>query len=453
MINKNTILLIEDERKIRDVLSRILEIEGYNVLSSENGMTGLDLISRNEIKVVISDVKLPDINGIDLLLKIKKISDSIEVIILTAYSNITDAVKAIKYGAFDYLRKGEDDDKITFVIARAFEKIKLQNQIKDLEEKIVESSGFDQISGNSGKIIEAIELSKKVAATDTTVLLFGETGTGKELFAQAIHYSGKRKNKPFITVNCAAIPRELQESEFFGHKKGSFTGANYDKKGMLEEADGGTLFLDEIGEMDIDLQAKLLRAIETGTFSRVGDTDNITVDIRIIAATNRNLNEEVAKGNFRKDLLYRLNMFTIEIPPLKERKDDIEILLRNLTERMNNKLNKNIKSFDVRFMNILQNYSWPGNIRELKNVIERAIILSNDEILTANLLPQEILNQNNYTEDKPELNSEDDSIETIEKKHILKILARTNNNKIEAAKTLKIGLTTLYRKLKEYGIE
>jgi two-component system, NtrC family, response regulator len=453
-MNRNTILIVEDERKIREVLSRILEIEGYDVLVAEKGLQGMELLNKNEIKLVITDVKLPDINGIILLEEIKKLNKSIEVIILTAYGNITDAVKAIKIGAFDYLRKGDDDDKITFIVARAFEKINFQKQIEYLEDRIEKKNSFDKIIGNSSKIIHSIELAKKVALTNTTVLLLGETGTGKELFAEAIHNSSKRRSKPFIAINCAAIPRDLQESEFFGHKKGSFTGASYDKKGVLEDADTGTLLLDEIGEMDIDLQAKLLRAIETGSFTRIGDNNSMTVDIRIIAATNRNLFEDVSAGKFRKDLLYRLNMFTIEIPPLRDRKDDIEILIRHLTGIINNKLNKHIKTFEKNFINRLGNYSWPGNIRELKNVLERSIIICDGDILTESLLPMGILDEKSEdNEVKMELSSEDDSIEAIEKRHILKILSRTGNSKIETAKTLKIGLTTLYRKLKEYGIE
>jgi two-component system, NtrC family, response regulator len=451
-MNKTSILIIEDERKIREILSRILEIEGYEVFSVEKGMPGLELLGKDGIKVVITDVKLPDINGIDLIDKIKEIDPSIEVIVLTAYGNITDAVRAIKAGAFDYLRKGEDDDKIPFIVSRVFEKLNFQKQIRNLEERIDKKSGFDKIIGSSNRISQSIELAKKVAATDTTVLLLGETGTGKELFAEAIHNAGKRRNKPFIAINCAAIPRELQESEFFGHKKGAFTGANYDKKGVLEEADTGTLLLDEIGEMDIELQAKLLRAIETGSFTKIGDNNIITVDIRIIAATNRILSEEVSAGRFRKDLFYRLNMFTIEIPSLRERMDDMEILVRHLIENINKKLNKNIRTYEKGFLEKLMNYSWPGNIRELKNVLERAVILSDADILSEFLLPVEILIIKKEIIIDPST-EKDDSMESIEKEHIIKILNKTSNNKIETAKLLKIGLTTLYRKLKDYGIE
>jgi two-component system, NtrC family, response regulator len=457
-MNDNQVLLIEDEKKIRELLSRILEIEGYKVFSSEDGKGGLEILTKYDIKVVITDVKLPDINGIELLEKIKGFNSSIEVIVLTAYGNITDAVKAIKSGAFDYLRKGEDDDKIIFVLSRAFEKIRLKKQIKNLEAKIEVKNSFDKIIGNSNKILSSIELAKKVAPTDTTVMLLGETGVGKELFAEAIHEASKRRDKKFIAINCAAIPEDLQESEFFGHKKGSFTGANYDKKGVFEEADGGTLFLDEIGEMNIELQAKLLRAIETGSFNRIGENAGVSVNIRIITATNRVLSEEVSSGRFRKDLYYRLNTFSIVIPSLRERKDDIEVFIKYFIELSNQKINKRIENYDRGFLDKLLSYSFPGNTRELKNIIERSVILSENNLLTENLLPSEILSyqpvvlEKNFDPNNGYFDSEE-SIESIEKSHIIKTLSKVNNNKIEAAKILKIGLTTLYRKLKEYGIE
>jgi two-component system, NtrC family, response regulator len=455
-MNNDTILIIEDEKKIRELLSKILEIEGYKIYSSEDGTNGMEMLKTNEIKIVLTDVRLPDINGIDLVSKIKEINPSIEVIVLTAYGNITDAVKAIKIGAFDYLRKGEDDDKIPFVISRAFEKINLKKQIKNLENRIEIKSSFDKIIGISDKISDSIELAKKVAPTDTTVLLFGETGTGKELFAEAIHNTSKRRERPFIAINCAAIPHELQESEFFGHKKGSFTGASSDKKGVFTEADSGTLFLDEIGEMHVDLQAKLLRAIETGSFTRVGDTNNITVDIRIIAATNRSLLEDINTGRFRKDLYYRLSTFRIEIPALRERKNDIEILVKHFIETISKKLHKKIDRIEKEYFKKLCDYSWPGNIRELKNIIERSLILVENNTLSADLLPTEVLSDKNISYNDFQENNfinDDNSIKIIEKRHILKTLAKVNNNKVETSKILNIGLTTLYRKLKEYDIE
>jgi len=442
------ILIIEDEYNLRNLLAKILSLEDYIVHTAENGSMGFDLAKRKDISVVITDVKLPDSNGIELVEKIKTEKPFVEVIVLTAYGNISDAVKAMKYGAFDYLRKGEDDDKIPFIVKRAIEKKNLSKRVKLLESRVSELSDFDNIIGLSPIFLKSIDLAKKVVSTDTTVLLLGETGTGKELFAESIHHTGKRNQKPFIAINCASIPKELQESEFFGHKKGSFTGANYDKKGLFEEANHGTLFLDEIGEMDLDLQAKLLRALETNTIQRVGDSNPIFVDVRIIAATNRSIPDQIANNRFRKDLYYRLNAFTINIPSLMERRDDIEILVKHFTKLLSSKLDKEILYQTSGFIQRMKAYNWPGNIRELKNIIERAIILTEDGILSEDLLPQELLTGVNHL-----LPAIDHSIESVEKNHIQMVLKNTCGNKTEAAAMLKIGLTTLYRKLKDYGLE
>jgi two-component system, NtrC family, response regulator len=442
------ILIIEDEPNIRNILAKILTLEGYTVYTAENGMKGLHLAKEKQVSVVITDVKLPDINGIELVEKIKTEKSSVEVIVLTAYGNVIDAVKAMKFGAFDYLRKGEDDDKIPFVVKRAIEKKNLTKRVKQLESRVSELSDFNSIIGLSPSFLKSIEMAKKVAATNTSVLLLGETGTGKELFAESIHHGSKRRLDPFIAVNCASIPKELQESEFFGHKKGSFTGAIYDKKGFFEEANHGTLFLDEIGEMNHDLQAKLLRALETNTIQRIGDMNPILVDIRIIAATNRNLTEQIANEKFRRDLFYRLNTFTIDIPPLRERKDDIEILLKHFIKSLSSKLDKQISKYTSGFLDKLISYNFPGNIRELKNIIERAIILSENGILSEELLPLELAGQIPYVEE-----TDNQSIESVEKNHIIKVLNEVKGNKNEAAAILKIGLTTLYRKLKDFGLE
>ncbi len=448
-MEKPEILIIEDDNSIRNILVKLLSLEGYLVHSSENGLKGLDLVLSRDIRVVLTDVKLPDISGIELIQKIKEKNSIIEIVVLTAYGNISDAVQAMKYGAFDYLRKGEDDDKIPFIVGRALEKNKLTRRLKRLESRVKDLTDFDSLIGKSKTFVDALELAKKVANTNTTVLLLGETGSGKELFAQSIHHAGRRNMNSFVAINCAAVPKELQESEFFGHKKGAFTGANHDKKGLFEEANKGTLFLDEIGEMAPDLQAKLLRALETNTISRIGDTLPINVDVRIIAATNRIVKELIESGDFRKDLYYRLNTFQIEIPPLRERTDDIEILAKHFIELFCSRMDREQVTHDEHFMSKLKSYSWPGNIRELKNVIERAIILSENSILTENLLPKELLEY--FMGDQIE--KDHFSLEESEKNHILQILKKVNGNKQEAASVLKIGLTTLYRKLKEYGIE
>ncbi len=317
------ILIIDDERDLRNLLARLLSLEGYAIDTAGTGSEGLSLFKIEEHPIVITDVRLPDVNGIELISEIKSINPKTEIIVLTAYGTIEDGVMAIKKGAFDYIAKGDEDNKILPVVKNAIEKASLHRRIENLEKRVSQKFSFDNIMGSSPSIIKAIDVSKRVAGTDTPVLLMGETGTGKEIFAQSIHYEGGRKTQPFIAVNCSAFSKELLESEMFGYAAGAFTGANKNKKGLFEEADKGTLFLDEIGELDVSLQAKLLRAIETNSFIKPGSTKPTTVDVRIIAATNRNLEEEIKKGNFRDDLYYRISVVRIEIPPLRERKEDI----------------------------------------------------------------------------------------------------------------------------------
>lgn len=440
----STILIIDDEIKIRSLLARIIELEGFTVLQAENAKDGLKLINNQDIIVVISDVKLPDANGVDLVKKIKEIKSYIEIINLTAYGTIADGVLAIKNGAFDYLTKGDDNDKIIPLVYKAIAKAELQLRVFELEHKMVSKYSFETILGNSKAIKEVIELAQRVAATETTVLLLGETGTGKEVFAQAIHYESPRKLKPFVALNCSGFSPELLESELFGYKAGAFTGANKDKKGLLEEANGGTLFLDEIGEMNLDLQAKLLRVLENQTFIKVGATTTSQVNVRILAATNRNLKEQADKGYFRLDLYYRLSVFIIQIPALRERKADIELLANFYLKDFAQKVNRPLLKMDSKLIDKLQTHSWKGNVRELKNVIERLVILSNGNVLDADQLPNE------FFIETPIHNSFD--LQAIEKQHIQKVLLHTKGNKTETARLLNIGLTTLYRKIEEYQI-
>lgn len=440
----STILIIDDEIKIRSLLARIIELEGFTVLQAENAKDGLKLINNQDIIVVISDVKLPDANGVELVKKIKEIKSYIEIINLTAYGTIADGVLAIKNGAFDYLTKGDDNDKIIPLVYKAIAKAELQLRVFELEHKMVSKYSFETILGNSKAIKEVIELAQRVAATETTVLLLGETGTGKEVFAQAIHYESPRKLKPFVALNCSGFSPELLESELFGYKAGAFTGANKDKKGLLEEANGGTLFLDEIGEMNLDLQAKLLRVLENQTFIKVGATTTSQVNVRILAATNRNLKEQADKGYFRLDLYYRLSVFIIQIPALRERKADIELLANFYLKDFAQKVNRPLLKMDAKLIDKLQTHSWKGNVRELKNVIERLVILSNGDILNADQLPNE------FFIETPIHNSFD--LQAIEKQHIQKVLLHTKGNKTETSRLLNIGLTTLYRKIEEYQI-
>lgn len=445
-MSKGSLLVIDDEEKLRSLLVRILELEGYTVYQAESVKKGVLKLEQTEPDVVISDVKLPDGNGIELVSVIKNRFPAVEVISLTAYGTIKDGVKAIQNGAFDYITKGDDNDKIIPLVAKAMDKAKLQRQVFELQKKVTRKFGFDQILGKSPAIKQAIDLAKRVSATDTTVLLLGETGTGKEVFAQAIHYESDHKNKSFVAVNCSAFSRDILESELFGHKAGAFTGAIKDKKGLFEEAHSGTIFLDEIGEMNAELQAKLLRVLETGTFIKVGDTQTTKVNVRIIAATNRDLLKESNEGHFRSDLYYRLSVFSIELPSLRSRKEDIEAIARYYLDEFSAKVNRRIKGMDAGFIKSLQNHSWPGNVRELKNVMERAIILCDGGELTQSYLPMD------FHKSMDENGTPSLSLDAMEKQHILKVLSFTKGNKTEAARMLGIGLTTLYRKIDEYKL-
>jgi len=441
------ILVIDDEEKLRSLLSRIIRLEGFAIFEAPDLKTGWKIMERESIDVVLCDVKLPDGTGIDFISALKQKFPSIEIILLTAYGNIRDGVQAMKNGAFDYITKGDDNDKIIPLLNRAMEKVQLQKRIEQLEQQVGKKYGFESILGASGIIQEAISLAKKVAPTDASVLLLGETGTGKEVFAQAIHNGSKRAGKPFMALNCSAFGKELLESEIFGHKAGAFTGANKDKKGLIEEASGGTLFLDEIGEMHTDLQSKLLRVLETNEFIKVGDTRSTRVNVRIIAATNRDLKQDVQDGKFREDLFYRINVFTISLPALRDRKSDIPVLANCFLGIFAQKTNTHIKSMSKDFLEHLQQHDWKGNIRELKNVMERAVILADNPELTVSNLPLE-LQATAY--DSKTLSAFD--LASVEKLHIQRVLNHTKGNKTETARLLNIGLTTLYRKIEEYRL-
>lgn len=442
---KAPLLIIDDEQKLSQLLARILQLEGYQVWQAATAKEGLKILTQEEIFVVLSDVKLPDANGVELVKTVKDKSPYTEVICLTAYGTIADGVTAIKNGAFDYITKGDDNDRILPLVSKATEKAELQFRLFQMERKLIKRHSFESIIGRSRPLQQAIELAKRVSVTDTTVLLLGETGTGKEVFAQAIHYNSNRKQKSFVALNCSAFSAELLESELFGYKAGAFTSATKDKKGLIEEADGGTLFLDEIGEMNIDLQAKLLRVLEAGEFIKLGQTKTQKVNIRIVAATNRNLEEEVEKGNFRRDLFYRLSIFAITLPSLNERTEDIPLLAAHYLKEFSAKVNQQVNHIDDAFIEQLKVHRWKGNIRELKNLIERAVIISNTSTLTADLLPFDFINA-------PVQQSNSFDLAVIEKRHIAYVLNHTRGNKTEAARLLNIGLTTLYRKIEEYKL-
>ena len=399
--------------------------------------------------MVLCDVKLPDGNGLDFLEKIKISFPTTEVILLTAFGKISDGVQAMKNGAFDYIVKGDDNDKIIPLLYKALEKVHLQKKVKQLEKRISDKYSFDKIIGKSKTLEQVIDLAKKVSKTDSTVLLTGETGTGKEVFAQAIHENSNRVGKSFVALNCSTFSKEILESELFGHKQGAFTGAIKDKKGFIDEANGGTLFLDEIGEMPIDLQAKLLRVIETNEYIPVGDTTCKKSNFRLIAATNRDLKTESENHNFRSDLYFRLNIFEIIIPPLRDRVKDIAPLTSYFVKQFSEKINRKTLTIAPDFLQKLESYHWRGNIRELKNIIERSVILCNDETLTSDVLPYEIQHQ----EDKTDKTMSAFSMQSVEKLHIQKVLNYTKGNKAETARLLEIGVATLYRKLDDYNIQ
>ncbi|MEB0262114.1 MULTISPECIES: sigma-54 dependent transcriptional regulator [unclassified Mucilaginibacter] len=443
-IPSSTVLVIDDEQKLASLIGRILELEGFRVIIAHTGKEGLKKLMLEDIQVVVSDVKLPDINGVDLVKMIKDKKPFVEVINMTAYGTISDAVRAVKNGSFDYLTKGDDNDKIIPLVYKAAEKAHFHIRIFNLEARITGKYSFEHILGRSKAIHEAIGLAKKVAVTDTTVLLLGETGTGKEVFAESIHYESNRRLQPFVAVNCSSFPASLLESELFGYKAGAFTGANKDKKGLFEEADNGTIFLDEVGEMSMELQAKLLRVLESRTFIKVGATQTTKVNVRILAATNRDLKKEAEDGHFRLDLYYRLSVFNINLPSLNERKGDIGLIAKHYLKEFSDKVNKRIDTISDEFLQVLQQHEWRGNVRELKNIIERVVILTDKNTIDVDLLPLEF--RTVYFETSAL------DMESVERQHITKVLNHARGNKTETARLLNIGLTTLYRKLDQYKL-
>lgn len=436
------ILIIDDEIKLLKLLGMILSQENFNVKEASTARSAMTMLEQYEFDVVLSDVRLPDAFGVELVKSIKTKYPQLEIILMTAFGNITDAVQAMKNGAYDYLVKGDDNEKIIPLVYKALDKVK-DNKSRVVQQAV--TKGFNQIIGKSPLILQAKKLAEKVALTDAAVLLTGETGTGKEVFASAIHEGSDRKKNSFVAINCSAFSKEILESELFGHKQGAFTGAVKDKKGLIEEANGGTLFLDEIGEMPIELQAKLLRVLETREFIKMGETKVSKSDFRLIAATNRDLVNEIKQGNFREDLYFRLNVFEITLPPLRERKEDLKAIAKHFIDIFSHKLHLTAVQVNPDYYKVLERNDWKGNIRELRNAVERSLILMDDNILDAESLPH-------YSE-KAVPESDSLSIRSLEKIHIQKVLQYTKGNKAEAARLLEIGIATLYRKLEEYGLK
>ncbi len=445
------ILVVDDETNIRHSLQKVLEREGYIVHTAETAEEALELLEKQTIQVVLSDQKLPGMSGLDLLRQIKETSPSTEVILITGYGTVETAVEAMKEGAYDFINKPFKCIMITKAVAKALEKQALSEENRYLRSRLLEPIQPENIIAKSPAMKKIMALVRRVAPLVSTVLITGESGTGKEVIARAIHQMSPRRNKQFVAINCGAIPENLLESELFGHVKGSFTGAVRDKEGFFKVASGGTLFLDEIGNVPVNLQVKLLRAIEEKAIIPVGGTQPIPVDIRIIAATNMNLEKEVETGRFREDLFYRLNVVGIELPPLRERQEDILPLAHYFIQKNNKILGKSIRGLTPEAEDVLLHYPWKGNIRELENVIERAMILCDQPLLKREDLPA-----NMCSAADPEMLFDGNlkkAVRRFERKFILRTLFKTKNNKKVAAGKLGLSLSSLYRKMAELGIE
>jgi len=459
-MEKNKVLIVDDEPKICSILSALLTRIGYEVQVANCGEAGLDVYEKFRPAVVLLDLKMPGIDGMEVMeILAKRFDADCKVIIMTAHGEVRSAVEAMKKGAFDYLQKPFDNDELLAIISRAVEVVKLKRRVKQLEDQLEETYGFENIVGVSGKMNSIFTLMRKFAATDGTVLVSGESGTGKELIIRAIHQASKRKTGPFVIVNCGAIPQNLIESEFFGHEAGSFTDAKEQRRGKFESANGGTLFLDEIGELPLEAQVKLLRVIEEGTFSRVGSDKSISVDVRVMTATNRDIAAMVKEGKFREDLYWRLNVLSLNVCPLRERKEDIPLLVDHFLDRYAGPLGIQQPGVSDKALKLLTAYDWPGNVRELQNCIYSAMTVAPSATIEPADLPRRI-----YSESKqPDITNvaggislaqiAAESAAKAEQDAINKALSESSGNREKAADLLGIGRKTLYRKLKQYGID
>lgn len=445
-----TILVVEDKESMAEMLKETLESEGYRVVSARNGMEGIKYMKEGKVDLVLTDLKLPQKNGIDILKASKEENQLRPVLIMTAFGSVETAVAAMKEGAFDFITKPFDTDHLLMLIKRALETQRVLTENILLKEEVASKFGLRRIIGKSEKIVNVANLVQKVATTKTTVLLLGESGTGKELFARAIHNLSNRKHYPFVPINCAAIPRDLLESELFGHEKGSFTGADAKKMGKFELADKGTIFLDEIGDMDLSIQSKVLRAIEEGEIERVGGVKGIKVDVRIVAASNKDLEKAVEEKQFREDLYYRLNVFPIKIPPLRERREDVPLLVEYFIKKYCLEIKTSLKNISKEALDILMDYHWKGNVRELENTIERAIILCDGNLIT----PEHIIPSQRAIPMEGTLgDTAKEALRIAETQRIVKAIRDTKGNKSRAAEILQVSYKTLLTKIKEYGIE
>lgn len=446
---KPNILVVEDEELMRAILRKLLEDEGCNVLTADSAETALEIFLQTEIELTLTDIKMAGMDGLELLDRLKSIDSEALVIIMTAYSSVDSAIAALRKGAYDYVTKPFVNEDLLKTIKNAIRTKELFRENRILRRELNKQYGFSNIIGTSSALQAVFRLVEKVSNTNANILIQGESGTGKELIARAIHQQSARNEKPFVAINCGALPENLFESELFGHTKGAFTDAKTDKQGLFRSAEGGTIFLDEIGEMPVSLQVKLLRALQEHEVTPIGSTVPIKFDARIIAATNRNLEEEVSKGYFREDLFYRLNVIEVYLPPLRERREDIPLLVKHFVTKCSQEYKSLEKIVEKEAMAALINYNWQGNIRELQNAVERAFILSGETIDLENLPPKVKRNLEQGIEIR-NLNELNPTLEEVERRYVLETLKSVNQDKALAANILGIDLSTLYRKLKRY---
>ena len=446
------ILLVDDEKSNRVTLGAFLKKEGYRVEEATNGTEAIEKCQEQAFDLVITDLKMKPMDGMEVLREAKAINPVTEVLVLTGYGTVESGVEAMRLGAYDYLQKPPDLDEFRITVANALERKKLHTEVEQLKGVIKEKYSYENIVGKSNEMMDVFSMIFKVAASDSTVLISGESGTGKELVARAIHLNSRRKNRAFITINCGALPENIQESELFGHVRGAFTGAIRDKRGLFQEANGGTLFLDEIGETAPSTQVKILRFLQDGEIRRVGDTEPLNVDVRLLAATNQDLSKAIAEGRFREDLFYRLNVIPIHMPPLRKRRDDIPLLINHFLDKYSEQAKKKIEAVSPEALKILTGYPWPGNVRELQNVVERAVILTNRNVIGPEDLPSTIQEGKTSPPDVGE-DFKEITLEKLEEVHILRVLENCGWNQKKASEILGVSTTTLWRKLKSYGIE
>ncbi len=454
-MRKHRILVVDDEHLIRWSLEQNLKKQGYEVVTAGSGEEALKLVREESPDLMLLDIQLPGINGLEVLEKVRESEEEVIVIMVTALGVLETAVKAMRMGAYDYINKPFNLDELAIVIKKALETRELKREVAHLRSEQTKKYGIDNIIAESRHMKNVLAMVDKIAKSDaSTVLVQGESGSGKELVAKAIHYESSRADKPFMAINCAAVPETLLESELMGHEKGAFTDAKMQKKGLFEFADGGTVFLDEIGDMEPGMQAKLLRVLEERTFRRVGGTKDISVDVRIVSATNKDLLKAIEEKTFRNDLYYRIQVIPIFLPPLRERKEDILPLTRHFIEHFNREFGKSVKGISKMAEKFLLEYHWPGNIRELKNIIERAIILENEEMLLLEHLPREIVSKAGGVSAGPmslQIPPEGIDIEDVERELIRQALETSNGNQSKAAKKLNLGIDAFRYRMKKFG--